>query len=79
MGTGVRLLGDNNKTLIHRNNSSHKPPRIIVGLHIPVQRDRTHHKMETGDHPSRTFYHKTRARRRILPVYISPHMHFCFS
>jgi len=27
MGSGVRLPGDNNKTLICRNNSGHEPPR----------------------------------------------------
>lgn len=45
MGTGVKLLGDNNKTLIHRNNSGHKPPRSIVALHTPVRGDRAHRQI----------------------------------
>lgn len=45
MGTGVRLPADNNKMLIHRNNSGHKPPRSIVVLCTSVQGDREHHQI----------------------------------
>lgn len=45
MGTGVRLPADNNKMLIHTNNSGHKPPRSIVVLCKPMQGDREHHQI----------------------------------
>lgn len=79
MGTGVRLPGDNNKTLIHRNNSGRKPPRSIVALRTPAWGDGARcqindiaREMEIWDRHSKTFCHETQAHRGNFPDSVYP-------